>query len=153
MKKILNLFSKKNNNQQQKIIDQYLMNGYQKVIEYGDNILLINDKYKKFTMGRKVYKFADLLSVEILENNEVIAQIYSKNKMFKPDLNPNLNQSNQQICLKLELRLLFNSLIDSEYIISLIKKKIKKDSKEYKKAYDIAEEYFLNFQFILNQKN
>ncbi|MGI6329747.1 MAG: hypothetical protein ACOXZR_02685 [Bacilli bacterium] len=153
MKRFLNLFSKENDNEQQKIIDQYLMNGYQKIIEYNNNYLLINDQYKKFTMGEKIYKFEDLLSVEILENNEVIAQAHSENKIFKTDHYQNLSNKNRQICLRLELRLLFNSLIDSELKIPLINKKMKKGSKQYKKAYDIAQEYFLNFKFILNQKN
>lgn len=154
-----------------KTTDEFISKGYQKVVEYNYTMLLVNEKEKKFTIGNDIYKFSDLISAEIVENSDTITTTYTKNKaslgkalvggaifgVAGAIVGGNAGKStsraiNTQVCDKLEVKLILNSISNSQIFIPLILKRIRKKSKKYKNAYDISQKYLSIFQVIINNK-
>ena len=147
--------------------------GFKIVSEYSNNKIYVNEEKKKFSFGESIYNFKDLISAEIIENNDVITTTKTKKKasVGKALVGGALFgvggaiigggagksksiSSNANVCDKLQIKLTLNSIDNPVYYIDFIKTRTYKNnySKKYGKAVEKAEHFLGVFQVIINNK-
>lgn len=151
--------------------DLYLSKGFNLIVQHNENMLLVNEKDKLFTMGEDAYNFKDLISAEIVEDDDVITTTTTKNKASVGKalvggalfggvgaiIGGNAGKSkstsrNTKVCDKLQVKLTLNSVVKPVAYLNLIKARTRKDMKRYKQSYEKAEHFLGAFQVIIYNK-
>ncbi len=147
--------------------------GYKLIAEYQKHMLYVNEEKKQFALGDNFYNFQDLISAEIVADDDVITTTYTKNKVSVSKAlvggalfggvgaiiggnagKPKSTSINKQVCDKLQIKLTLNSFETPIIYIDFIKGRTKKSGflTTYQKAFEKAEQFLGIFQVIINNK-
>lgn len=130
--------------------NKYLNTDWQKIGNYQDAYLYVNEKEKKISTNGKEFNFKDLVSAEILEDEKAYTNSYAKKGIGNSFYG---SSSQTKYCTKLQLKLVLNSIAEPETYITFINKLTWKSSKKYKQAYNIAQKFLSTFQVITKKNN
>lgn len=147
--------------------------GFDLKIENGTIKIYVNEKIKMWTIGceDKYYKFEDVLSCELLENNSCIINTTSQKHvslgkalvgdvLFGPigaiigGTSGKTTSASQQeeICSNLKIKITLNDFEEPCKFIELINEDVLKQSEEYQELFETGQEIVSLFQVLINNK-
>ena len=147
--------------------------GFDLKIENDAIKIYVNEKIKMWTIGceDKYYKFEDVLSCELLENNSCIINTTSQKHvslgkalvgdvLFGPvgaiiggTSGKTTSASHQEeICSNLKIKITLNDFEEPCKFIELINEDILKQSEEYQELFETGQEIVSLFQVLINNK-
>lgn len=147
--------------------------GFKLIAEYQKYLLYVNEENKQFALKDDFYNFKDLISAEIVADDDVITTTHTQKKASVGKalvggalfggagaiIGGNAGKSkststNKKVCDKLQIKLTLNSIEKPIIYIDFIKGRTNKSSflKTYQKAYDSAEHFLGIFQVMINNK-
>lgn len=147
--------------------------GFDLKIENDTIKIYVNEKIKMWTIGceDKYYKFEDVLTCELLENNSCIINTTSQKHvaigkalvgdfLFGPvgaiigGTSGKTTSTSQQeeICSNLKIKITLNDFEEPCKFIELINEDVLKQSEEYHEMFETGQEIVSLFQVIINNK-
>lgn len=125
--------------------ERYLKNNWQKIGNFQNSYLYVNENDKKISTNGREFEFKDLVSAELLEDENT----YTNGYAIGGSGNSFYGASRQtKYCTKLQIKLVLNSITEPQTYITFLNKRTLKSGKKYRQAYDMAQEFLSTFKVI-----
>lgn len=149
---VLNI--KKNNNvvdskEIKELDSKYMNSGWQKIGSYDSAYLYVNEKDKKVLINNHEYNFKDVISAELMEDEKEYINSYARQSALSSKSFYG-SSSTTKFCTKLQIKIVINSVSNSQEYITFINKRTWKSRKKYKDAYDMAQKFISTLQVIIS---
>lgn len=125
--------------------ERYLKNNWQKIGNFQNSYLYVNENDKKISTNGREFEFKDLVSAELLEDENT----YTNGYAIGGSGNSFYGASRQtKYCTKLQIKLVLNSITEPQTYITFLNKRTLKSGKKYRQAYDMAQKFLSTFKVI-----